>query len=80
MRSRCLPRAAYGAGMPQRRRRLPAVWLARRGRGEKGLSAGRRGVAVTGSGCPGQQDPGGGRERWAGGDLLPWETERREQC
>lgn len=80
MRSRCLPLAAYGAGMPQRRRRLPAVWLDRRGRGEKGRSAGRRGVAVTGSGCPSEQDPGGGRDRWAGGDLRPRETERREQC
>lgn len=80
MRSRCLPRAAYGAGMPQRRRRLPAVWLAGRGRVERGFSAGRRGVAVTGSGRPREQDPGGGRDRWAGGDLRPRETERREQC
>lgn len=61
--------------MPQRRRRLPAVWLARRGRVGKGFSAGRRGVAVTGSGCPCEQDPGGGRDRWAGGDLQPGETQ-----
>lgn len=65
--------------MPQRRRRLPAVWRAGRGRekrgagggGIQGRETGRGGgrvVAVAGLGCPSErEDPSGGRDRRVGG-------------
>lgn len=90
VRSRCLPRAAYGAGMPQRRRRLPAVWRAGMGRekrgGEEGeYSAGRRVVAVAGRGSPSEpKAPSGGRDQrpWApeAGALLRVCSYRKRPC
>lgn len=61
--------------MPQRRRRLPAVWRAGRGREKRGAGGGGiqgrergGGVAVAGLGCPSErEDPSSGRDRRAGG-------------
>lgn len=76
MRGRCLPRAAYGAGMPQRRRRLPAVWRAGMGGGRSGGDGEEGGgrMQCREEGCRGRwprlSERAGGSQRWEGPAAL----------